>query len=79
MESLMSQLHQGQVSHFIILHAMGTLASANVTGIFSFLQPTLINILPTLGMIKTDHVKQAYSFGNYCKISITIIIQTNNK
>lgn len=67
MENLISQLYQGQVSHFIILHSMGTLASANVTGIFNFLKPILITILPTLGMIKADHVKQAYSFGIFCK------------
>ena len=59
---LTAQLLQGKVSHFMIIQTMGTLATANISGIMTFLKPALINILPTLCMIKQDHVKQAYAF-----------------
>lgn len=57
----------------MILHCMGTLALANITGIMPFVKPTLITILPTLGTIKLDHIKQAYAFG---KFSVAHLIAT---
>lgn len=63
MQKLTKQCHQGQVAHFMILHCMGTLATANINGIITFIKPTLEMILPTLSMIRFDHVKQAYAFG----------------
>ncbi|KAJ6639089.1 Maestro heat-like repeat-containing protein family member 1 [Pseudolycoriella hygida] len=62
LDQLFSHLQQGHVSHFMILHCMGAIASVNVTGITSSIKPTLENILPTLSMIKLDHVKQAFAF-----------------
>lgn len=63
MEGLTKQLNAGQVSHFMVLHCMGRLATANISGIIQFIRPSLERILLTLAMIKFDHVKQAYSFG----------------
>lgn len=41
---------------------MGAIASVNVLGVTSSIKSTLENILPTLSMIKLDHVKQAFAF-----------------
>lgn len=63
MDFLMKRLHDGQVAHFMLVHCIGSLATANINGIIPFVRPTFEVILPTLGSIKFDHVKQAYSFG----------------
>lgn len=41
---------------------MGAIASVNVLGVIGSIKSTLENILPTLSMIKLDHVKQAFAF-----------------
>lgn len=41
---------------------MGAIASVNVLGVTGSIKSTLENILPTLSMIKLDHVKQAFAF-----------------
>lgn len=46
----------------MILHCMGAIASVNVLGVIGSIKSTLENILPTLSMIKLDHVKQAFAF-----------------
>lgn len=63
MEGLLKQLQAGQVGHFMVLHCIGSLATANTCGIIQFIRPTLETILPTLSSIRFDHQKQAYSFG----------------
>lgn len=63
MDGLAAQLAPGQVSHFMILQCMGTLATANIPGIIPMIRLTLENILSSLALIKFDHVKQAYAFG----------------
>lgn len=65
MEGLLKQMPAGQVGHFMILHCIGSLATANTCGFIQFIRPTLETILPTLSSIKMDHLKQAYSFGEY--------------
>lgn len=63
MDGLSKQLAQGQVAHFMVMHCIGSLATANIMGIMPFVRQTLETIIPNLGAIKFDHVKQAYSFG----------------
>lgn len=63
MDGLMKQLGSGQVAHFMVMHCIGTLATANINGMMPFVRPILETIIPNLGGIKSDHVKQAYSFG----------------
>lgn len=65
MDYLLGKLQQGQVAHFMIIHCIGSLATANISGIIPYVRPTFEIILPTLSSIKADHVKQAYSFGIY--------------
>lgn len=63
MDGLSKQLSQGQIAHFMVMHCIGSLATANIKGIMPFVRQTLETIIPNLGAIKFDHVKQAYSFG----------------
>lgn len=63
MEGLQKQLQTGQVGHFMVLHCIGSIATANIKGITPFIRETLETILPTLGSIRLDHHKLAYSFG----------------
>uniref|UniRef100_A0A1L8DCH9 Putative heat repeat-containing protein 7a n=1 Tax=Nyssomyia neivai TaxID=330878 RepID=A0A1L8DCH9_9DIPT len=69
MENLMRQMQHGQVTHFMVLHSMGQLATANPTGIVNFLKHIFRIILPTLDTVKQDHVKQAHAFaiGRFCE------------
>lgn len=64
MEGLLKQLPAGQVGHFIILHSIGNLATANSCDMIPFVKQTLDTILPTLSSVRLDYVKQAYSFGS---------------
>lgn len=68
MECLIKQLHSNQVPHFMIFYCLGTLSTANVNGTINFIKPILAVIIPTLALIKTDHVKQAYSFGEFKRL-----------
>lgn len=63
MECLVKQLPGGQVGHFMVLQCIGNLATANISGFTQFIRPTLETVLPTLGSIRLDHLKLAYSFG----------------
>ncbi|GAB0100042.1 maestro heat-like repeat-containing protein family member 1 [Sergentomyia squamirostris] len=69
MENLMRQMQHGQVTHFMVLHSMGQLATANPVGIVNFLKQIFRIILPTLDTVKPDHVKQAHAFaiGRFCE------------
>lgn len=64
MEGLLKQLPAGQVGHFMVLHCIGSLATANTCDMIPFVKQTLDTILPTLSSVRLDHVKQAYSFGS---------------
>lgn len=63
-EGLLKNLQSNQIGHFMVLHCIGSLATANISGIFPFVRQTLEIIIPTLNSIRMDHIKQAYSFGN---------------
>lgn len=65
MEGLLKQLQTGQVGHFMVLHCIGSLATANINGIIPFIHRTLETVLPNLGSIRSDHHKLAYSFGKF--------------
>lgn len=65
MEGLLKQLQTGQVGHFMVLQCIGKIATANINGITPYIRQTLETILPTLGAIRLDHHKLAYSFGEH--------------
>lgn len=56
-----SASHQPAAAHFMVLHTMGALATANQSGIVQHLKPTLVAVLPTLSTIRADHVRRAYA------------------
>lgn len=64
MEGLLKNLQSNQIGHFMTLHCIGSLATANISGFLPFVRQTLEVIIPTLNAIRLDHIKQAYSFGN---------------
>lgn len=62
---VLNHLSQGQVVHFMVLHGLGELASANTGHILKYLRKIFSYVIPTMEMVKTDFLKQAYSFGEW--------------
>lgn len=62
MEGLLKQLAPSQVGHFMVLHCIGSLATANTCGFAQFIRPALETILSALSAVRVDYIKQAYSF-----------------
>lgn len=79
MEVLMANVQKNNASHFMIMHCMGSLATANVIGMMEFIKPVFELILPTLSMVKQDHVKQAYAFaiGRFCEAIVEQLTHNN--
>lgn len=67
MDALAERLHAlpGQQphahAHFQVMHCMGSLATANQSGIVPHLKPVLVAVLPTLSTIRADYVRQAFA------------------
>lgn len=68
MGGLLKQFQPGVFPHYTILHTMGTLASANVFGIVPFVKATLGTMLPLMGLLRNDAMKQVFSYtlGRFC-------------
>ncbi|XP_036319611.1 maestro heat-like repeat-containing protein family member 1 isoform X2 [Rhagoletis pomonella] len=62
MEALMAHTKEGAVAHFMVMHCLGAMATANVPHVVPFIKPILATILPNLGGIKHDHIKQAHAY-----------------
>ncbi|XP_036218360.2 maestro heat-like repeat-containing protein family member 1 isoform X2 [Bactrocera oleae] len=62
MEALMAHTKEGAVAHFMIMQCLGAMATANVVGVVPFIKPILATVLPNLGGIKQDHIKQAHAY-----------------
>ncbi|XP_017492787.1 PREDICTED: maestro heat-like repeat-containing protein family member 1, partial [Rhagoletis zephyria] len=62
MEALMAHTKEGAVAHFMVMHCLGAMATANVPDVVPFIKPILATILPNLGGIKHDHIKQAHAY-----------------
>lgn len=65
MEGLLKQFQPGVFPHYTILHTMGALASANVFGIVPFVKATLGTMLPMMGLLRNDAMKQVFSYSEY--------------
>lgn len=63
MEALLKELRIGIVPHSMIPYTLGTLATSSPFGIVPYLKNVLSIILPLLGAIKVDSLKQAFSYG----------------
>jgi hypothetical protein len=72
MGGLLKQFQPGVVPHYTILHTMGALASANMFGIVPFMKATLGTKLPMLGMLRSDPMKQVFSYGECCSYCFTL-------
>ncbi|XP_063232625.1 maestro heat-like repeat-containing protein family member 1 isoform X2 [Bacillus rossius redtenbacheri] len=62
MEGLLKHFQPGVLPHYAVLHTMGCLASANVFGIIPFVKATLGTMLPMMGMLRTDAMRQVFAF-----------------
>nr|CAD7434219.1 unnamed protein product [Timema monikensis] len=62
MEGLLKHLQPGVVPHYSILHTMGSLAAANVFGIVPFVKATLGTLLPMMGGLRSDALRQVFSY-----------------
>lgn len=60
---ILEQLVQGQPVHFMLLHTLGELSTANTKDIIKYLRNIFSLVIATMEMVKNDHLKQAYSFG----------------
>lgn len=63
MEGLLKKFQPGVVPHYYVVHCMGSLASANIFGIIPFLKATLGTMLPMLGMLRNDTMRQVFAYG----------------
>lgn len=69
MEGVLKKFVVGTVLHYTIPHTMGSLASSNPFAVLPFLKSILGTMLPMLGMIRSDHLKQSFAFalGRFCE------------
>lgn len=65
MDSLLGKLEAGVIPHYMVPHTLGALANANAFGVVPYLKNILSIMLPLLGGVKFDPLKQAFSYGNY--------------
>ncbi|XP_068084667.1 maestro heat-like repeat-containing protein family member 1 [Anabrus simplex] len=62
MEGVLKCFNPGVVPHYTVMHTMANLASANVFGIVPFVKATLGTMLPMIGMLRNDAMKQVFAF-----------------
>lgn len=68
---LLKYLVPGQPVHFMLLHALGELSTTNTKEIVKYLRNIFSIVIPTMEMVRNDHLKQAYSFGESDQSEIT--------
>ncbi|XP_066159161.1 maestro heat-like repeat-containing protein family member 1 isoform X1 [Euwallacea fornicatus] len=68
-DALLKNLQAGVIPHYTIPHTMGELAGTNAYGVIPYLKDILNIMLPLLGGLRTDHLKQAFAFAlqNFCE------------
>lgn len=68
---LVNYLVQGQPVHFMLLHTLGELSTANTNDMVQYLRRIFSTVIPTMELVKTDHLKQAYSFGESHNLTLS--------
>lgn len=63
MDALLKKLQIGVVPHYMVPHTLGSLAATNAFGVIPYLKNILSIMLPLLGGLKSDPLKQAFSYG----------------
>ncbi|XP_076271212.1 maestro heat like repeat family protein c11.1 isoform X2 [Rhynchophorus ferrugineus] len=68
-DALLKNLRAGVIPHYTIPHTLGSLADTNAYGVIPYLKDILNIMLPLLGGLKNDHLKQAFSYAlqNFCQ------------
>lgn len=65
MEVLLKKLEMGVVPHYMIPHTLGALAASNAFGVVPYLKNILNIMLPLLGGLRSDPLRQAFAYGKY--------------
>nr|XP_023029049.1 maestro heat-like repeat-containing protein family member 1 [Leptinotarsa decemlineata] len=68
MDSLCGKIQSGVLPHFMVPHTFGAMASTNANGIILYLKDILAIMIPLLGGLRSDILKQSFGFalGNFC-------------
>lgn len=64
MDNLLNKLEAGVMPHYMIPRTLGAMANANVNGVVPYLKDIFNNILPLLGGLKLESLKESFAFGN---------------
>lgn len=59
----MKKLEAGVVPHYMVPHTLGALAHTNPYGVVPYLKNILHIILPLIGNLRVDILRQAFSYG----------------
>lgn len=65
MDSLLTKLEAGIVPHYMVPRSLGAMANANVKGVVPYLKDIFNDILPLLGGLRSEALKESFSFGKY--------------
>lgn len=63
MDNLLIKLEAGIMPHYMVPRTLGAMANANVNGVVPYLKDIFNNMLPFLGGLKNDALKESFSFG----------------
>jgi hypothetical protein len=71
---LLAKFQPGVVPHYFVLHTLGSVAAANSYSMVPYVKACLGTMLPMMGGLRSDAVKQAYAYSKYIQhISFTFI------
>ncbi|KAG5897176.1 hypothetical protein JTB14_022538 [Gonioctena quinquepunctata] len=78
MDSLVEKLQAGAWPHFMVPHTLGAMASANANGVVLYMKDILTIMIPLLGGLQVDLLKQSFAFalGNFCDALIEYVSNT---
>lgn len=71
---MLQNLQAGVIPHYTIPRTLGALANTNAYGVIPYLKDILNIMLPLLGGLKADHLKQAFAFGMILTFSVKVIL-----
>lgn len=63
MDNLLKEIEAGVMPHYMIPRTLGAMANANVCGVVPYLKDIFNNILPLLGGLRNDAIKESFSYG----------------
>lgn len=62
-DALLKKLEVGVIPHYMIPHTLGSLANTNAHGVVPYMKNIFNIILPLLGGLKTELLRQSFSYG----------------